>query len=109
MRTDSPGRAISSWAWAMRGSCRNEASTASRSTVSRPASYRVAAPKATSVTGKVPSSRRMGDLLGFAGRQRVEERRPRHADGQGLQRGGHDAQAEGIVFVGTQRGVATDV
>src|SRR5262249_22376089 len=59
MRTDSPGRAISSSALAMRGSCRTAASTPSRFTVSRPASYRVAGPKTMSVTGKVPISRRM--------------------------------------------------
>ena len=67
IRTDSPGRAISSSAVAMRGSWRTAARTASRSTVSRPASYRVPRPKAMSVTGKLPISRRMGPLLRPAG------------------------------------------
>src|SRR5262245_45203173 len=107
MRTDSPGFAISSSAVAMRGSWRTAARTASGSTVSLPASYVVARPKVMSVTGKVPISRRMSRLL--SGRHRIEERRPRHGDGQGLQRGGHDAHAEGVVLLRAQGRITAHV
>src|SRR5437870_3075353 len=107
MRTDSPGFAISSAALAIRESWRTAASTASRSTVRRPASYRVVRPKTMSVTGKLPISRRMCGLL--ARRHRIEKRWARYRDGQRLECGGHDTHAEGVILLGTQRRIAADV
>src|SRR4029453_2846507 len=60
-----------------------------------------------SFTGKEPISRRMGGLL--SGRQWVEERGPGHGNGEGLERRGHDAHAEGVVLLWAQRRVAADV
>src|SRR6516162_11754576 len=91
----------------MRGSWRTAASTASRSTVRRPESYRVARPKTMSVTGKVPISRRMGRLL--PRRHRIEERRAWHGDGESLQRGRDDAHPERVVLLEAQRRVTADV
>src|SRR5690348_12195047 len=108
MRTDSPGAAISRSAPAMRGSRRTSASAAARSTVSRPSAQRVAGPKVMDRTGKLPSSRRMGRLLGGA-LERIEERRPGHGDGEGLERLAHDAHAVRVVLLGAQAGVAAHV
>src|SRR5262245_21171420 len=107
--TDSPGRAISSPALAIRGSCCTAASTASRSTVSRPASYRVARPNAMSVTGKVPISRRMRRLLGLTRGHWIEQRWSGYGDRQRLERGGHDAHAERVILLRAQRGITADV
>src|SRR5215471_10576842 len=109
MRTDSPGRAMSSDALAMRASRRTAARAASRSTVMRPASYAVHGPNAISVTGNGPTSRRMDRLLRRRGLEGVEERGTRHGRRDRAERGGDDAHAVRVVLLRAEPRVAAHV
>src|SRR5438105_13100759 len=106
MRTDSPGRAISSRAEPTSGSSRTAASTASRSMSRTPSCQRVRAAKRASRTGNVPSSRRTVGLLVTRG---IEEGRPGHRRGQRAQRRADDPEPVLVVLVGAEGRVAADV